>query len=91
MGVPAKRTTHPDRDFDVIGSIWASFVSLITRVVGVYPTIKLPWSFGMDDEVFVASAQEVPANPLDRFGVALFRVFGEPSALVHADGDVRSR
>ena len=65
-------------------------VTPITSVVGVYPAIKVPWSFGIDDEAFVASAQEVAANPLDSFHMASFRVFGEPSTLMHADGDVWS-
>ena len=44
----------------------------ITRIVGIYPTIKVPWSFGIDDKTFVASAQEIAANSLYRLSVASF-------------------
>ena len=65
-------------------------VTPIACVVGVYPTIKVTRSFGIDDQTFVASAQEVVANPLYCLSMASFRVLREPCALMHADGDVRS-
>ena len=39
-------------------------VTPIPRVVCVDPTIKEPWSFGIDDKSFVARAQEIAANSL---------------------------
>ena len=62
----------------------------ITRVVGVDPTIKVPWSFGIADKTFVASAQVIAANLLDRLSMASFWVLSESSTLVHADRDVQS-
>ena len=65
-------------------------VTPVTSKVGIDPAIKVPRRFGIDDQAFVSSAQEVSANPLDGFRMASFWVLGEPSTLMHADGDVRS-
>ena len=54
-------------------------VTPVTSEVGIYPTIKEPRLLGIDNQALVASAQE-----------ASFWVLGEPSALMHTDGDIGS-
>ena len=65
-------------------------VTPIPCVVCLFPAIKVPWSFGIDDKSFVASSQEKVANLLYRLSMASFRGPREPCAQMHADRDVRS-
>ena len=60
-------------------------VKPVTGKIGIDPTIKLPWCFGVDDQAFVAGAQKVSADSLDGFRMGSFWVLGEPGALMHAD------
>ena len=62
----------------------------IPCVVCVDPTIKEPWSFGINDKTFVTCAQEIVANSLYCLSMTSFTVLRESCKLMHADGDVRS-
>ena len=87
MGAPAKRMSQPERDLDVIGSIWAShFRQLPAKSVSTQHSNCRTWLGRI-----VPGGQKVSPNALHRFCMAPFWVLRKACALVHADGNIWTR
>ena len=90
MGAPAKRTSQPERDLEVIGSTWASHFRQLPTKSASTPSIKLPKVVRAYDQAFVSRVQDITTDSFDRFGMAFSWIFRKAGALMHADGNIRT-